>query len=77
MGQHLLSVIWLWRSNYSVSELAHLWQLSEKTIRRMFVDEPGVVKWGHEEKCFKRAYMTLRMPESVVQRVHRRLREIT
>jgi transcriptional regulator GlxA family with amidase domain len=61
--------------HYSVSELAQLWQLSEKTIRRMFLDEPGVVKWGHEEKRFKRAYMTLRIPESVVQRVHRRLRQ--
>ncbi len=62
--------------HYSVSELAQLWGLSEKTIRRMFFDEPGVVKWGHEEGRFKRAYMTLRIPESVMQRVHRRLRQI-
>jgi hypothetical protein len=62
--------------HYSVWELAQLWGLSEKTIRRMFVDEPGVVKWGHEEGRFKRAYMTLRIPESVVQRVHRRLRQV-
>lgn len=61
--------------HYSVWELAQLWRLSEKTIRRMFIDEPGVVKWGHEERRFKRAYMTLRIPESVVQRVHRRLRQ--
>ena len=61
--------------HYSISELVQLWGLSEKTIRRMFMDEPGVVKWGHEERRFKRAYMTLRIPESVVQRVHRRLRQ--
>jgi len=60
--------------HYSVWELAQLWGLSEKTIRRMFMDEPGVVKWGHDEGRFKRAYTTLRIPESVVQRVHRRLR---
>ena len=61
--------------HYSVCELAQLWGLSEKTVRRMFHDEPGVVKFGHEERRFKRAYMTLRIPESVVQRVHRRLRQ--
>ena len=61
--------------HYSVAELVELWGLSEKTIRRMFVSEPGVVKWGREETRFKRAYITLRIPESVVQRVHRRIRE--
>jgi hypothetical protein len=63
--------------HYSVMELAQLWGLSEKTIRRIFVDEPGVVKWGHEERRFKRGYMTFRIPESVVKRVHRRLRHPT
>jgi AraC-like DNA-binding protein len=60
--------------HYSVLELSQLWGLSEKTIRRMFSDEPGVVRFGHEERRFKRGYVTLRIPESVVQRVHRRLR---
>jgi len=62
--------------HYSASELAQLWGLSEKSIRRIFSSEPGVVKWGHDESRFKRAYMTLRIPESVVQRVHRRMREV-
>ena len=61
--------------HYSVLELKELWGLSEKTIRRMFFSEPGVVKLGHEEGRFKRAYVTLRIPESVVQRVHRRIRQ--
>src|SRR5262249_23843330 len=39
--------------HYSVYELAQLWGLSEKTIRRIVVGEPGVVKWGHEEGRFK------------------------
>jgi hypothetical protein len=59
--------------HYSVTDLAQLWSLSEKTIRRIFVNEPGVVKWGHQEQRFKRGYFTLRIPESVIQRVHRRL----
>lgn len=60
--------------HYSVSELAQMWRLSEKTIRRMFEDEPGVIIWGMSEERFKRRYRTLRIPESVVVRVHRQLR---
>ena len=60
--------------HYSVAELSQSWGFSEKTIRRMFTHEPGVLKWGEEEGRFKRGYITLRIPESVVQRVHRRLR---
>ena len=62
--------------HYSVLELAQMWGLSEKTIRRIFNNEPGVVKWGHEEGRFKRGYVTLRIPESVIQRVHRRMRQV-
>jgi hypothetical protein len=61
-------------NHYSVAELAKLWSLSEKTIRRMFENEPGVLQWGSQETRFKRAYTTLRIPESVMLRVHRRLR---
>ena len=60
--------------HFSVGELASLWDLSEQTIRRMFSGEPGVIVWGHGENRFKRGYLTLRIPESVVQRVHCRLR---
>lgn len=60
--------------HYSVVELAQLWNLSEKTIRRMFEKEPGVLQWGKLESRSKRGYTTLRIPESVALRVHRRLR---
>jgi hypothetical protein len=60
--------------HYSTSELAHLWNLSERTIRRMFENEPGVLQLGSQETRFKRGYTTLRIPESVVLRVHRRWR---
>ena len=60
--------------HYSVAELAQLWNLSEKTIRRMFEKEPGVLQWGGKETRFKRAYTTLRIPETVALRMHRRLR---
>jgi transcriptional regulator GlxA family with amidase domain len=60
--------------HFSVRELAASWGLSERTIRRMFAGEPGVVSWGRDESRSKRAYKTLRIPESVAQRVYRRLR---
>lgn len=60
--------------HYSVAELAKLWQLSKNTIRRMFENEPGVLKWGSGEGRFKRRYQTLRIPESVAARVHHQLR---
>jgi AraC-like DNA-binding protein len=61
--------------HYSVDEVAKIWGLSRRTIQRIFGDEPGVVCWGNSESRFKRGYITLRIPESVVQRVHRRLRK--
>ena len=63
--------------HYSVKELASFWNLSDRTIRRMFVGEPGVVEWGESERKRKRAYKTLRIPESVARRVHRKLRRVS
>lgn len=59
--------------HYSVIEIAKLWALSEKTVRRIFEQEPGVIHWSREETVHKRGYRTLRVPETVVHRVHRRL----
>ena len=49
--------------HYSIGEVGQLWGLSVRTVRKMFADEPGVVKWGHEETRFQRSYFTLRIPE--------------
>jgi AraC-like DNA-binding protein len=57
--------------HYSVGEIAERWGLSEKTIRRMFENEAGVLQWGSPETRRKRGYITLRIPESVMLRVHR------
>ena len=61
--------------HYSVIEIAKLWALSEKTVRRIFECEPGVIRWSREEKLHKRGYRTLRVPETVLHRVHRKLRK--
>ena len=61
--------------HYSITEIAKMWALSERTVKRMFENEPGVLKWGSEERLHKRGYWTIRVPESVLERVHRRLRQ--
>jgi hypothetical protein len=60
--------------HYSVIEIAKLWALSEKTVRKIFESEPGVIYWGTDETLHKRGYRTLRVPEPVLHRVHRKLR---
>ncbi len=60
-------------NHYTVQEVAEKWHLSEKAVRNLFREEPGVIKIEAEEARFKRGYCTLRLPESVVQRVHSRL----
>jgi hypothetical protein len=60
--------------HYSIIEISKLWALSQKTVRKIFENEPGVILWGAEETRHKRGYRTLRVPETVLQRVHRKLR---
>jgi hypothetical protein len=59
--------------HYSVNELSVMWNLSKQTVRRLFQDEPGVLRISEEEAHHKRGYVTLRIPESVARRVHQRL----
>ena len=47
-----------------------MWALSEKTVRRMFEEEDGVLQWGIPKTRRKRGYITLRIPESALLRVH-------
>ena len=52
----------------TVSEVAERLKVNEETVRRLFLNEPGVIVI-----CFprrgKRVYRTLRIPESVFLRV--------
>ncbi len=63
--------------HYRVSHLSKLWDFSESTIRRLFMKEPGVIKITHEPTRRRRGYTSLRIPERVAQRVHRRLQGLT
>jgi len=59
--------------HYSVDEVAEMWTLSPDPVRKLFEHEPGVLVLGNHGSRSKRRYTTLRIPESVVERVHRRL----
>jgi len=60
--------------HYKVKELAALWKLSTDTVIRLFRDEPGVLKIGRERpRRGHRSCTTLRIPDSIVQRVYRKL----
>jgi hypothetical protein len=41
-------------------------------VKKIFEREDGVLSWGHCETRNKRPYVTLRIPESVLIRVHQR-----
>jgi hypothetical protein len=61
--------------HYSVPEIAKLWNVSVDLVRDTFADEKGVLKWQRPATKTKRAYSLLRVPESVLVRVHRQLTE--
>jgi hypothetical protein len=58
--------------HFSVAEIATAWDLSEDVVRRLFSNEPGVLVIGRRLKSTKRRYTTLRIPQSVLDRVRLR-----
>jgi hypothetical protein len=54
-------------------ELAELWGMSPKVVRKIFAAEPGVLKVDRPELRNKRGYCSLRIPESVAVSVHKRM----
>ena len=59
--------------HYAVAEIAELWNLSADKVRELFENEPGVLVIGERSPRYKRRYVTLRIPQKVLERVHRRL----
>jgi hypothetical protein len=63
--------------HYTVTEIAALWNLSDDAVRKIFEKEPGVLAIGDTRPTVrKRRYTTLRIPEDVLARVHRRLSKV-
>jgi len=62
---------------YTADEIAERLGLSRDTVSRIFEKEPGVVVIDNRgrpwNRPWKRRYRTLRIPESVFERVSRRL----
>lgn len=57
--------------HFTPAELAAKWNFHETTIRRMFQEEPGVLKIGKSRRRDgKRNYLTLRIPAAVALRVY-------
>jgi hypothetical protein len=58
--------------HYSVAEIAAMWNLSKDAVRRLFQNEPGVLILGGHSGSRKRRYTTLRVPQSTIEKVHRK-----
>ena len=54
-------------------DIGEMWKLSDDKVREHFENEPGVLVIGEKTRRGRRAYRTLRIPESVAERVHRKL----
>ncbi|HEV2133139.1 MAG TPA: hypothetical protein VGR47_02650 [Terracidiphilus sp.] len=63
--------------HFTVAELSKRWFFSENTIRRLFRREPGVVKITRPQTRSKREYTSIRIPERIAERVHRRLQGLS
>lgn len=59
--------------HFTVLEIARRWGWSAKTAARVFESEPGVLVIDRPETRYKRGYRTITIPQSVADRVHRRL----
>jgi hypothetical protein len=62
----------MYERHYSPADLGELWNLSADTVRRMFENEPGVLVFENPTRSSSRRFRTLRIPESVAQRVYSR-----
>lgn len=63
--------------HYTVAEIAALWSLSDDAVRKIFEKESGVLVIGDTRPSLRRRrYTTLRIPQDVVERVHRRLSKL-
>jgi hypothetical protein len=58
--------------HFTPAELAAAWRVDQTTIRRIFLDMPGVLKLGRTVAGRgRRSYVTLRIPREVAEKVYR------
>lgn len=58
--------------HFTLAEIASRWSISHEKARRLFHNEPGVVRF-HGPENSTREYNTYRIPESVATRVRLRM----
>jgi hypothetical protein len=63
----------LLEQHYTAVELAKRWGFSARFVRELFYNEDGVIVIDRPERMHKRGYVSLRIPESVAERVYSRL----
>jgi hypothetical protein len=61
--------------HYTVQEVAALWHVDESTVRKIFSADPSVLRIGHKGSRDRRPYVTLRIPQSTLDRKHQQLRK--
>jgi hypothetical protein len=59
--------------HYSPAELGKAWGVHAQTIRNLFQHEPDVLRFGQPGDKRRRKYVSMKIPQSVAERVHRRL----
>lgn len=59
--------------HYAVTEIAEMWNLSADKVRGLFANESCYLVIGERNPRHKRRYITLRIPQMVLERVHSRL----
>ena len=59
--------------HFTLGELARAWHVSRRTLVAWFDNEPGVIRWGGGKlkRGRKQLHQSVRVPESVAQRVRR------
>lgn len=58
-------------THYTLKQIAEKWSCDDETVRQAFIDEDGVLILGNENRNDgKRTYLTIRVPESVLNRVY-------
>jgi hypothetical protein len=73
----VIAVVPAQERHFTIAELSKRWFFSENTIRRLFSREPGVVKIARPQARSKRGYTSIRIPERIAERVHRRLQGLS
>lgn len=56
--------------HYRIAELATLWKLGRETVRKLVMEDPGVIK---VQLGKKKSHTLYSVPESAARRIHTRL----